>query len=102
MKYQLVLQFEASKTDDYDQLVLLEDECIERLQIVAIVDGHDFGAGEFNIFLRTDDPCAAFREAQGVVTNRGLQNVMRAAYRELAAEDYVILWPPSLTEFTVV
>jgi hypothetical protein len=29
MRYQLVLQFEANTTDDFDQLVVLEDKLIE-------------------------------------------------------------------------
>ena len=101
MRCQLVLQFEANSMDDYDRLVVLENELIGKLKTVATVDGHDFGSGEFNIFVLTDDPPTAFSEAHRVVANHGVQNVMRAAYRELAAQDYVILWPPSLTEFTV-
>ncbi len=102
MRYQLVLQFDANSLGDFDQLVILEDKLIEKLGSVATVDGHDFGSGEFNIFVLTDEPTAAFSEAYCVAASHGVQNVVRAAYRELAAEDYVILWPPSLTEFTVV
>ena len=100
MRYHLVLQFEANTMDDFDQLVILEDKLIEELGSVATVDGHDFGSGEFNIFVLTDEPPTAFSAAHRVVINHGVQNVMRA-YRELVAHDYVILWPPSLTEFTV-
>jgi hypothetical protein len=92
MRYQLILQFEANTMDD---------KLIEQLGSVATVDGHDFGSGEFNIFVLTDEPPMAFSAAHSVVINHGVQNVMRAAYRELVADDYVILWPPSLTEFTV-
>ncbi|SRR5260370_29939437 len=102
MRYQLVLQFDANTGDDYDQLVILENNLIERLGSVGIVDGHDFGSGEFNIFVLTNDPPTAFSDAHRIVTGHQVQNVMRAAYRELTAEDYVILWPPSLSEFTVV
>ena len=42
--------------DDFDQLVILEDKLIEELGSVATVDGHDFGSGEFNIFVLTDEP----------------------------------------------
>jgi hypothetical protein len=51
-------------------------------------------------FALTDEP-PTFSAAHRVVINHGVQNVMRAAYRELVADDYVILWPPSLSEFTV-
>ena len=101
MRYQLVLQFEANTMDDFDQLVILEDKLIDELGNVATVDGHDFGSGEFNIFVLTDEPPTAFSAAHRVVINHGVQNVMRAAYRELVADDYVILWPPSLPKFTV-
>ena len=101
MRYQLVLQFEANTMDDFDQLVILEDKLIDELGNVATVDGHDFGSGEFNIFVLTDEPPTAFSAAHRVVMNHGVQNVMRAAYREVVADDYVILWPPSLPKFTV-
>ncbi len=101
MRYQLVLQFEANTMHDLDQLVILEDKLTDELGSIATVDGHDFGAGEFNIFVLTDEPPIAFSAAQRVVTSHRVQSVMRAAYRELTADDYVILWPPSLTEFTV-
>ena len=56
MKYQLVLQFTADSMEDFDRLVALEDKLIEEMDDVATVDGHDFGSGEFNIFILTDDP----------------------------------------------
>ena len=56
MRYQLVLQFEPNTMDDFDQLVILEGKLIEELGSVATVDGHDFGSGEFNIFVLTDEP----------------------------------------------
>jgi hypothetical protein len=102
MKYQLVLQFGADSMEDFDRLVALEDRLIEELGDVATVDGHDFGSGEFNIFILTDDPTTIFGKAHGIVINQGVPNVMRSAYREEDGEDYVILWPSSLTVFSVV
>ena len=101
MRYQLILQFEADSIVDFDQLVALENKLIEDLGNVVTADGHDFGSGEFNIFVVTDEPLAAFREAHSIITRHGVRNVMRSAYRELTDEKYVILWPPSLTEFHV-
>jgi hypothetical protein len=101
MKYQLVLQFAADSTEDFDRLIALEDRLIEELD-VATVDGHDFGSGEFNIFVLTDDPATVFGKAHGIVINQGVPNVMRSAYREMDREEYVILWPSSLTEFSVL
>ena len=102
MKYQLVLQFAADSMADFDRLVALEDKLIEKLNDVATVDGHDFGSGQFNIFVLTDDPATAFEKAHRIVISQGVPNVMRSAYRETDSEDYVILWPSSLTEFNVL
>jgi len=102
MKYQLVLQFAAESLADYDRLVALEDSLIEELDDAANVDGHDFGSGTFNIFILTDDPTTVFGKAHAIVINQGVPNALRSAYREMGGEDYVILWPSALTEFSVV
>ena len=101
MKYQLVLQFAANSMEDFYFLVAVENRLTEELNDLATVDGHDFGSGEFNIFVLTDDPATVFGNAHGIVINQGVPNVMRSAYREMDGEDYVILWPSSLTEFSV-
>jgi len=102
MKYQLVLQFAADSIEDFDRLVTLEDRLIEELDDVAAVDGHDFGSGKLNIFVLTDDPVTVFGKAHGIVMNQGVANVMQSAYREMDGEDYTILWPSSLTKFSVL
>ena len=102
MKYQLVLQFPAASTEDFDRLVTLEDRLIAELDDLATVDGHDFGLGEFNIFILTNDPVESFDKAQRVVADQGIPNAMRSAYRLLNGEDYQILWPSSLKEFKVL
>lgn len=56
MTYQLVFQFTADTPDDFDHLVALEEKLIEGLNGTAVVDGHDFGLSEFNIFILTDSP----------------------------------------------
>jgi hypothetical protein len=38
--------------------------------------------GEFNIFILTNDPAESFDKVHQVVTNEGVSNVMRSAYRE--------------------
>jgi hypothetical protein len=101
MRYQLVLQFAADSMQDFDRLVALEDTLIEELDD-ATVDGHDFGLGKFNIFVLTDHPTTVFGKAHGIVNSQGVPNVMQSAYREMDGEDYVILWPSSLTEFSVL
>jgi hypothetical protein len=102
MKYQLVSQFAGASMEDFDRLVALEDSSIEELGDLAIVDGQDFGLGQFNIFILTDEPAASFSKAQQIVASQGVPNVMRSAYGELDGEGYVILWPSSLTDFSVL
>lgn len=101
MKYQLVLQFAAESLEDYDRLIALEDRLIEELD-VANVDGHDFGSGTFNVFILTDDPTTVFGKAHSIVIIQGVPSVLRSAYREMDGEEYVILWPSALTEFSVL
>jgi hypothetical protein len=91
MKYQLALQFSAASTEDFDRLVALENRLIGELVNLATVDGHDFGLGEFNIFILTDDPAESVDKAHRVVVDQGVPNAMRSAYRQLDGEDYVIL-----------
>src|SRR5258708_9218055 len=102
MKYQLVLEFGATSIDDFDRFVALEDSLTEALEHSAIVDGHDFGSGTFNIFVHTDEPEATFSRLQAFVSSQGDQYRMRAAYRDFEGDDYTILWPPDLNEFAVI
>jgi hypothetical protein len=46
MKYQLVLQFQAERVQEFDELAVLEDLLVENLPSHSVVDGHDFGSGE--------------------------------------------------------
>ena len=101
MKYQLVLQFTTNTLDSFDQLVALEEKLLDKLDNTAVVDGHDFGQSEFNVFILTDHPAAVFDKARQIVIDQRLQQGMRAAYRELTAENYVVLWPSTLVEFIV-
>ena len=102
MKYQLVAQFQATSLDDFDQLVTFEDKLAETLEGFAIVDGHDFGSGTFNIFVHTDEPSATFERLQEFVRIQQRQHRMRVAYRDFSSDDYTILWPPDLKEFKVI
>ena len=46
LKYQLVLQFQAERVQEFDELAVLEDLLVENLPSHSVVDGHDFGSGE--------------------------------------------------------
>jgi hypothetical protein len=62
VKYQLVMQWPASSIADYAALVAIENVLIADLSSQSVVDGHDAGVGEVNIFLFTDDPQRTFEE----------------------------------------
>jgi predicted RNA methylase len=99
MKYQLVLQFRADSIQDFDRLTAFEESLTDALG--DLVDGHDFGSGEFNIFLITDDALSAFEKINVIAKKERLSEQMKAAYRDLTREAYVIVWPPGLKEFKI-
>ena len=101
MKYQLVLQFQAESVQEFDELAVLEDLLVENLPSHSVVDGHDFGSGEFNIFILTDQPKESFHAAEKTIQHYHPPQTLKAAYRELGQNNFVILWPPHLQEFTI-
>jgi hypothetical protein len=101
VKYQLVLQWPASSIKDYDAMIRIEDTLIEKLSGEHKVDGHDAGSGEMNIFIHTDNPNNAFKEIKAVLGSRDFWVDARVAYREVTGDEYTILWPKDLTQFTV-
>jgi hypothetical protein len=101
MKYQLVLQFRAQHVDDFDDLVVLENRLIENLAPDSMVDSHDFGSGEFNIFILTDEPREAFGVVEDIIRRYHPQRSLKAAYRESCADEFIVVWPPNLRAFEV-
>ncbi|HTD23149.1 MAG TPA: hypothetical protein VK738_10875 [Terriglobales bacterium] len=107
MKYQLVIQFPASSSEDFDRLVAFEESLMEGLDDSSEVDGHDFGMGEFNVFIFTDEPAKTFEGVQQIVKSQPPPYPMRVAYRDRpysdgANENFIILWPLNLKEFKVI
>jgi hypothetical protein len=43
-----------------------------------------------------------FDKAHRIIRDQRLQQGMRAAYREPPGESFMILWPTTLTEFSVI
>ncbi len=101
MKYQLVLQWPATSIKDFDAMIEVEDTLIGGLSAQSEVDGHDAGAGEVNIFIRTDDPNYAFDEVKAILGSRDFWIDARIAYREVGKNEYTILWPKGLSTFKV-
>jgi len=99
MKYQLVLQWPASSIQDFDAMIAIENKLIENLREGSEVDGHDFGSGEANIFILTDDPERAFSEVEASLNNGDSWLNARVAYREITKDHYTILYPEDLKVF---
>lgn len=99
--YQLILQFPCDSMEDFDAVIHLEAALLaEFLGSGVNVDGHDMGAGVVNVFVLTADPVGSFKRAQPVIAVfPELDAKLRAAFRNLAGDDYSILWPPELTRF---
>jgi hypothetical protein len=102
MKYQLVLQWSASSIDDYDTMIAVEDALIEGLRDGSVVDGHDGGSGQVNIFILTNNPMETFGCLEGILKDHDAWPNVRIAYRDLERSEYIILWPKTLSEFRVV
>jgi len=77
MKYRLVLQFAVTSSEHFDLPVALQDRLIEALDDLATVGGHDFGPGEFNIFILKDDPAECFDKGHRVVADRGVPQSLK-------------------------
>jgi hypothetical protein len=101
MKYQLVLQWPASSIKDYDTMIEIENALIEKLPVGGKVDGHDAGSGEMNIFIHTNHPKRTFSEIKGILGSRDFWVDARVAYREIAGDEFTIIWPIDLGEFKV-
>jgi hypothetical protein len=88
MKFQIVLQCPASTIKDYDEMIWLEEALIEGIVTIALVDGHDAGSGEVNIFLLTNDPYRAFKQIKRVLGSKDFMIGLKAAFRERTQSDY--------------
>ncbi len=101
MKYQLVLQWSLPEIN-FDKLIEIEDLLIERLPADCEVDGHDLGSGEGNIFLVTDNPTTCWEKVWHILEGNNCVSSMRAAYRLMTEDEFVILWPKTLSHFKVI
>lgn len=102
MRYQLVVQFAAASLGDFDDLMTFEEALMKEMRGSSLVDGHDFGSGEMNIFVFTDHPDSALRQVQDVAGKIHPKREMKVAYRELEQAEFHILWPPDLNQFSVM
>src|SRR6185437_328173 len=98
MDYILVLQWPATSLEDYDSMIAVETLLMERLDD-GLVDGHDAGTDEVNIFIRTHDPRSTFAAVKHILAKHASWADARIAYREATGSAYTVLWPTGLTSF---
>jgi hypothetical protein len=101
MRFQIVLQWPAHSLDDDEEMVAVEDLLIAKLTKRSQVDGHDFGSGETNIFVHTEDPRRTFEEIQAILSGHKLWPDAVIAYRQMDGTEYSVLWPQGSTPFSV-
>jgi hypothetical protein len=102
MKYQLVLQWPAVSEADFDRLISLEELIADGLGDIGIVDGHDFGSGEMNVFVHTDNPKPAFEKIKTLLSVGENMREMKAGYRNFEEDDYTAIYPEGLKQSSVI
>ena len=94
MNYQLILQFSLTdaSANDFDRLLMIENELDLVLRDKHQVDGHDIGSNEMNIFIHTNDPNEAFGLAKNILSEKDLE-ILLVAFRDVKDDKYSVMWP---------
>jgi hypothetical protein len=100
-KGQIVFQWPAESMADYDRLIEIENTIRQGLGPIGLVDGHDIGAGEMNVFIHTNEPLAVFRKTMSLVQGKFDLKELMVGYREFDKDDYTPIYPPGLECFRV-
>jgi hypothetical protein len=69
---------------------------------IGIVDGHDMGSGEMNMFIHTTSPQSALEKAVSLINGQYGLNQLKAGYSDFDPDDYVPIYPMGLKRFSVV
>jgi len=69
---------------------------------IGIVDGHDFGSGEMNVFVHTDSPKLAFEKIRSFLSAGGNMREMKAGFRAFEEDNYTAVYPKGLKRFSVI
>jgi hypothetical protein len=101
MTFTLVLQWPGTSEEDYNTLLETGEKLEAAPDGCSDVDGHDFGAGEMNIFVRANDPNLAFSQVRSLLSESENWKYIRAAYRATDGETYTVIWPLSTSGFPV-
>lgn len=102
MKFQHVLQLPVKSEEEFDRLLLVEEAIEGGSGDLGNVDGHDFGSGEMNIFIHTDDPIPAFEKAISLIGSSSSLDRLKAGYRDFEEDEYTPIYPKGLQHFSVI
>ena len=100
LKGQLVYQWPASSEAHYRLLLAIEETIRQGLGPIGLVDGHDVGAGEMNVFIHTDDRKGAFEKTMSLIQGKYDLKELMVGYRNFEDDDYPV-FPPGLSVFRV-
>jgi hypothetical protein len=100
-KGQLVFQWPASSEAHYRLLLAIEETIRQGLGAIGLVDGHDIGAGEMNVFIHSDDPEGAFEKNMSLIQGKYDLKELMVGYRNFEDHDYSLVFPPGLTAVRV-
>ena len=98
---QLVVQFRATSTEDFNRLLSFEANVMRQVESFALFDGHDYISEEFSLFLITDQPKETLDIVRQLAETENLGTDFKAACRGASEKDFVVLWPPTLSESTI-
>jgi len=85
--------------EDYDLLVAIEETIRKGLGPIGLVDGHDIGAGEMNVFIHTNDPNAVFEKTMALIQGKYDLKELMVGYRNFEDDNYIPIFPPGLNVF---
>ncbi len=81
-------------------MIELEERLIYGLGDKHLVDGHDVGSGEVNIFIHTTDPILACDEIMGLLSD-SQRSEAKIAFRSMDSDEYAVLGPLDLDQFGI-
>lgn len=93
----LVLQTSGESPAAFDAMMNVEQDLAPELGDIALVDGHDMGCNEINIFIITSNPLLVFARAKPVLERHGLLADINSAFRLLSGDTYTRVWPEGST-----
>lgn len=92
MKYQLVIQFPITENFDFDAIIGLETKLTFEMGEGYIIDGHDFGASNINLFIQTDQPEQGYEKVFDMLSTK-LISTIQVAYRVNGSDEFIFLHP---------